>query len=192
MNYLCEMFFPGNQGDFLLFFWLNFSLLLASWRGESLTSGARASGPLRMVPLFSVHPLCSNLTWLALNLLLSLHPQCPEMLPWPHSPSSTRAVLGNLYPLCVCKHTCLPHGEQMETHTTQQGLLYHPHHPWSTKIPSLSGQGKTSLQPPPPPPRYFTEGHSHTAQAPPSLALNKQNLLLVSIVKRRLKELKSQ
>lgn len=64
--------FPRNLDNFLLFFGLNFSLLLASWRRESLTSGARASGPLTMVPLFSVHTPCSSPTRLALNLLVSL------------------------------------------------------------------------------------------------------------------------
>lgn len=80
----------------------------------------------------------------------------------------------------------------MEIHTRQQGLLYHTHQSGSTKIPSLSVHSKISLQPPPPPPNSFTEGHSHTAQALPSLALNKQNLLPVSIMKWRPKELKSQ
>lgn len=179
--------FLGNLEDFLLFFQLNFSLLLARQRRESLTSGARASGPLTVVPLFSVHTLCSNLTHLALNLLLSLWPQGSGRLPWPHSASSPSSVRGNLYHFVCVKHTCLLQAEQMGSGSEDCCITYTGPDPPKYHLSQGYCTGKISLQPPPPPPNHFTEGHSHTAQASPSLALNKQNLLLVSIMNWRRK-----
>lgn len=178
--------FPRNLEDFLLFFQLNFSFLLARQRRESLTSGARASGPLTAVPLFSVHTVFQP-AHLALNLLLSLWPQCSGRLPWPHSASSPSSVRGNLYHfVCVntpafCKQSRWRSGSKdcCITYTGPDPLKYHLSQGYCT--------GKISLQPPPPPPNHFTEGHSHTAQASPSLALNKQNPLLVSIMNWRWK-----
>lgn len=114
--------FSGNLEDFLLFFWLNFISFLPSWWRERLISGGNASGLLIMVLtliVFYSHKVCFNMcshvllwTWLCLyqfNRMVATVTQC----------------CGNKFKmLCVCKHICILHRQQMVINRKQGYIIY--------------------------------------------------------------------